>query len=147
MGWVVLGLNVSWRDCLHPSRMALVPVQLPTKWVPGTVPCQYIPSLILFIIDNPNNFQTDSEVHGLHAKSKNQLFILNTKLTSVEKCYITALLGEDDKKDAVLYFQWIHVVVGIIWSMVPYHYVRKGVQDKNSCDRIILKRVRLHGRV
>ena len=35
MGWVVLGLNVSWQDCLHPSIMALVPVQLPTQWVPG----------------------------------------------------------------------------------------------------------------
>jgi len=55
-------------------------------------------SLILFIIDNSNNFPTDLEVHGLHAKRKNQLFILNTNLTSVEKCYIAALLGEDDKK-------------------------------------------------
>jgi len=31
MGWMVLGLNVSWRDCLHPSRMALGPIQLPTQ--------------------------------------------------------------------------------------------------------------------
>jgi len=35
MGWVVLGMNVSGQDCLHPSRMALVPVKIPTQWVLG----------------------------------------------------------------------------------------------------------------
>ena len=47
------------------------------------VPCQYILSSMLFIIDNPNKFQTVSGVHGLHTRSKNQLFIANTNLTSV----------------------------------------------------------------
>jgi len=47
------------------------------------VPCQYVLSLMLFIIDNPNNFQTVSEVHGLCTRSKNQLVIPNTNLTSV----------------------------------------------------------------
>jgi len=74
------------------------------------VPCQYILSLMLFILNNPNNFQTVSEVHGPHTRSKNQLFISNTNLTSVEKCYKAALLGEDDKKEPVWYFQWIHVL-------------------------------------
>jgi hypothetical protein len=60
---------------------------------------------MLFIIDNPHNFQTVSEVHGLHTRSKNQLCIANTNLTSVWKCYKAALLREDDKKDTVLYFQ------------------------------------------
>jgi len=32
--------------------------------------CQYKLSVMLFIIDNPNNFQTVSEVHGLHTRSK-----------------------------------------------------------------------------
>jgi hypothetical protein len=81
------------------------------------VPCQYMSSM-LFIIDNPNNFHTVSEVHGLDTRSKNQLFIANTNLTSVQKCYKAAVLGEDDKKDAVLHFQWIHVV-GIVWSRAP----------------------------
>jgi hypothetical protein len=49
------------------------------------VPCQYILSLMLFIIDNPNHFQTGSEIHGLHTRSKNQLFIPNTNLTSDQK--------------------------------------------------------------
>jgi len=51
------------------------------------VPCQYILSLMLFIVDNPDNFQAVSEVHGPHTRSKNQLCIPNTNLTSVEKCY------------------------------------------------------------
>ena len=49
------------------------------------VPCQYILSLMLFIIDNPNNFQTGFEIHGLHTWSKNQLFIPIANLTSVQK--------------------------------------------------------------
>jgi len=40
---------------------------------------------MLFIIDNLYNFQTVSEVNELHTTSKNQLFIPNTNLTSVQK--------------------------------------------------------------
>ena len=47
--------------------------------------CQYILSLMLFVTDNPNNFQTGLEVHGLHTRSKNQLFIPTANLTSVQK--------------------------------------------------------------
>jgi len=49
------------------------------------VPCQYILFLMLFIIDNPNNFQTVAEVYGLYTRSKNQLFIPNTNLRGVQK--------------------------------------------------------------
>jgi len=49
------------------------------------VPCQYILSLMLFIIDSPNNFQTGLEIHGLHTRSKNQLFIPTANLPSVQK--------------------------------------------------------------
>jgi len=48
------------------------------------VPCQYILSLMLFIRDNPNNFQTGLEIHGLHIRSKIQLFIPIANLTSVQ---------------------------------------------------------------
>ena len=58
---------------------------------------------MLFIIDNSSNFQTVSEVHGPHTKSRTQLFIPNTNLTSVEKCYKAALLREDDKKNTLFY--------------------------------------------
>ena len=47
--------------------------------------CQYILSLMLFFIDNPNNFQTVAEVRGLCTRSKNQLFIPNTNLRGVQK--------------------------------------------------------------
>jgi len=40
---------------------------------------------MLFIIDNPNNLQTGLEIHGLHTRSKNQLFIPIANLTSVQK--------------------------------------------------------------
>jgi len=49
------------------------------------VPCQYILSVMLFVVDNPNNFQTGLEIHGLHTRSKNQLFIPIANLTSVQK--------------------------------------------------------------
>ena len=49
------------------------------------VPCHYILSLMLFIMDNPNNFQTGLEIHGLHTRIKNQLFIPIANLTSVQK--------------------------------------------------------------
>jgi hypothetical protein len=40
---------------------------------------------MLFIIGNPNNFQTGLEIHGLHTRGKNQLFIAIANLTSVQK--------------------------------------------------------------
>ena len=52
------------------------------------VPCQYILSLMLFVIDNPNNFQTNSEVNVQHKRSENQISIQNTNLTSVKKNYL-----------------------------------------------------------
>jgi len=42
-------------------------------------------SSMLFIIDNPDSFQTGLEIHGLHTRSKNQLFIQIANLTSVQK--------------------------------------------------------------
>ena len=49
------------------------------------VPCQYILSVMLFMIDNSNKFLTSSEVHGLHTRNKNHFFIPVTNLTSVQK--------------------------------------------------------------
>jgi len=40
---------------------------------------------MLFISVNPNNYQTGLEMHGLHTRSKNQLFIPIANLTSVQK--------------------------------------------------------------
>jgi len=49
------------------------------------VPCQYILSVMLFMIDNSDKFLTISEVHGFHTRSKNHCFIPATNLTSVQK--------------------------------------------------------------
>ena len=49
------------------------------------VPCQYILSLMLFIIDNPNNFRTGLEMHGLYTGSRNHLFTPDANLASVKK--------------------------------------------------------------
>jgi len=40
---------------------------------------------MLFMRDNPNNFQTGLEIYGLHTRSKNQLFIPITNLINVQK--------------------------------------------------------------
>jgi hypothetical protein len=48
-------------------------------------PCQYILSLMLFIMDNPYNFQRGLEMHGLRTRSENQLFIPIANLRSVQK--------------------------------------------------------------
>jgi hypothetical protein len=40
---------------------------------------------MLFILYNSNNFQTGLEIHGLHTRSKNHLFIPVANLTSVQK--------------------------------------------------------------
>jgi len=41
--------------------------------------------LMQFIRGNPNKFQTGLEIHWLHTRSKNQLFIPIANLTSVQK--------------------------------------------------------------
>jgi hypothetical protein len=40
---------------------------------------------MLFITDNPNNLHTGLEIHGLHTRGINQLFIPIANLTSVQK--------------------------------------------------------------
>jgi len=44
-----------------------------------------------FIIENPNNFQTVSAVHGLHARSKNQL-LFQIKTSQVFKKELPTLV-------------------------------------------------------
>jgi hypothetical protein len=39
------------------------------------LPCEYMPSLMLFVIDNKNNFCSSLEVHGLNTRSRNQLYL------------------------------------------------------------------------
>jgi hypothetical protein len=49
------------------------------------VPCQYILSVMIFIIDKPNNFQADLEIPGVRTKSKKNIFVQTANLTSFRK--------------------------------------------------------------
>jgi hypothetical protein len=49
------------------------------------VPCQYILSLMLFIIDNQQHFFTNAHVHGLGTRNKNNLYLPVQSLTCVHK--------------------------------------------------------------
>jgi hypothetical protein len=47
--------------------------------------CEYILSLMLFVIDNQNNFHSGLEVHGLNTRSKNQLYLPTSNLSVFQK--------------------------------------------------------------
>ena len=45
------------------------------------VSCQYMLSLMMFVVDNQNFFQTNSSVHELNARNKDQLYFPITILS------------------------------------------------------------------
>jgi hypothetical protein len=47
--------------------------------------CEYILSLMLFVIDNKSNFHSGLEVHGLNTRSKNQLYLPISNLSVFQK--------------------------------------------------------------
>ena len=49
------------------------------------LPSLYIFSLIVFVINNLDNFKTNSFLHDFSTRSKNQLHFLSLKLASVKK--------------------------------------------------------------
>ena len=49
------------------------------------VACQYILSLMLFIVDNQKDFPTNAYVHGLDTRNKNHLYVRIVSLCSVQK--------------------------------------------------------------
>ena len=49
------------------------------------VPCKYLLSLMVFITDNPNNFQTGLEIRGLHTGSKKINFSFQQQTSQVFK--------------------------------------------------------------
>jgi len=49
------------------------------------VPSQYILSLMLFIIENQQDFFTSAYVHGLDTRNKNHLYLPALSLTCVQK--------------------------------------------------------------
>ena len=49
------------------------------------VPCQYILSLMLFVIGNQQNFYTNEYVHGMDTRKKNHMHLPNLSLTGAQK--------------------------------------------------------------
>jgi len=49
------------------------------------LPSQYIISVLLFVIKNKNLFQLNLQVHNIHTRSNDNLHLLSTGLTLVQK--------------------------------------------------------------
>jgi hypothetical protein len=49
------------------------------------LPSLYIFSSVMFVINNLDNFKTNSLLHDFNTRSKNELHFLSLKLTSVKK--------------------------------------------------------------
>ena len=47
--------------------------------------CEYILSLVLFVIDNQNNFRSGLEVHGLNTRNRNKLYLPTSNLSVFQK--------------------------------------------------------------
>jgi len=49
------------------------------------IACQYVLSLMLFIVDNQKDFLTNAHVHGLDTRNKNHLYLSIVSLSCVQK--------------------------------------------------------------
>jgi hypothetical protein len=49
------------------------------------IACQYMLSLMLFIVDNQKDFLTNATVYGLDTRNKNHLYLLVVSLSCVHK--------------------------------------------------------------
>ena len=47
--------------------------------------CQYILPLMLFIVDNQENYPTNAYVHGLDTRNKNNLYLPTVSLSCIQK--------------------------------------------------------------
>jgi hypothetical protein len=48
-------------------------------------PCEYVFSLMMFDVNNPDNFQTNSVVHGMNTRAKHQLHRPTVNLSCIKK--------------------------------------------------------------
>jgi hypothetical protein len=56
------------------------------------VPCPCILSLMNFVIDNQNNFQTNSSIHNINTRNRNHLCRPNADLSSFQKSKFFAVI-------------------------------------------------------
>jgi hypothetical protein len=62
-----------------------------------TVPCLYIFSLAMFVINNPCYFQTNTSLHGIDTRQKSKLRKPLYKLSSIQKGIICAAINVYNK--------------------------------------------------
>jgi hypothetical protein len=62
-----------------------------------TVPCLYIFSLAMFVINNPSYFQTNASLHGIDIRQKNKLHKPLYKLPSIQKGIIYTAINVHNK--------------------------------------------------
>jgi hypothetical protein len=85
------------------------------------VACQYILSLMLFIVENQNNFQTNLNIYGINTRNKNQLHSPSVSLSCFKMVFFTQVLG----------FLIISQTISRIFGMIKYN-------SKSSCKNILL---------
>jgi hypothetical protein len=49
------------------------------------IPSLYIYSLMLFVVDNMHDFQSNSTIHGINSRYKNQLHIHSVRLSAIQR--------------------------------------------------------------
>jgi hypothetical protein len=57
-----------------------------------TVPSLYIYALMLFVVKNPNIYQTNSSVHGRNTGQQNKLHVPSLRFSSIQRGVFTPLL-------------------------------------------------------
>jgi hypothetical protein len=50
-----------------------------------TVPCLYIYALMLFVVKNPNIYQTNNSMHNLNTRQQDRLHVLSVRFSSIQK--------------------------------------------------------------
>jgi hypothetical protein len=50
-----------------------------------TVPCSYVYAFMLFVVKNPNIYQTNSSVHGRNTKQQNKLHVPSVRSSSIQR--------------------------------------------------------------
>jgi hypothetical protein len=50
-----------------------------------TIPSMYIYAMVMFVVGNPDIYQTNYVLHGINMRQKNKLHILSVKLSAIQK--------------------------------------------------------------
>jgi hypothetical protein len=53
-----------------------------------TVPCLYMYAMMLFVVKNPNLYQTNNSIHNLKTRQQDKLHVSSVRLSSIQKVCI-----------------------------------------------------------